>query len=95
MGRRSSRACGAAIPAAGGRGDDPRYRHRHPRGGSKHIFEQFFRGSNAVNQAIQGTGIGLTIVRSIIANHHGTMDLQTREAEGTTVVIRLPLRKLA
>jgi signal transduction histidine kinase len=59
----------------------------------KHIFEQFFRASNAVEHAIQGTGIGLTIVRSIIANHHGTMDLQSREGEGTTVVIRLPLRK--
>ena len=59
----------------------------------KHIFEQFFRASNAVKQAIQGTGIGLTIVRSIVANHHGTMDLQSREGEGTTVVIRLPLRK--
>jgi signal transduction histidine kinase len=61
----------------------------------KHIFEQFFRASNAVKQAIQGTGIGLTIVRSIVANHHGTMDLQSREGEGTTVVIRLPLRKAA
>jgi signal transduction histidine kinase len=61
----------------------------------KHIFEQFFRASNAVEHAIQGTGIGLTIVRSIIANHHGTMDLRSREGEGTTVVIRLPLRKAA
>jgi len=61
----------------------------------KHLFEQFFRASNAVRQAIQGTGIGLTIVRSIVANHHGTMDLQSREGEGTTVVIRLPLREAA
>jgi signal transduction histidine kinase len=61
----------------------------------KHLFEQFFRASNAVRQAIQGTGIGLTIVRSIVANHHGTVDLQSREGEGTTVVIRLPLREPA
>jgi two-component system phosphate regulon sensor histidine kinase PhoR len=61
----------------------------------KRLFEQFFRASNAVKQAIQGTGIGLTIVRSIVANHHGTMDLQSREGEGTTVVIRLPLREPA
>jgi two-component system phosphate regulon sensor histidine kinase PhoR len=58
----------------------------------KRLFEQFFRASNAVKQAIPGTGIGLTIVRSIVANHHGTMDLRSREGEGTTVVIRLPLR---
>jgi two-component system phosphate regulon sensor histidine kinase PhoR len=61
----------------------------------RHLFEQFFRASNAVRQAIQGTGIGLTIVRSIVANHHGTMDLQSREGEGTTVVIQLPLRETA
>jgi signal transduction histidine kinase len=63
-----------------------------PEADKKHLFEQFFRASNAVSQAIQGTGTGLTIVRSIIANHHGTIDLQSREGEGTTVVIRLPLR---
>jgi signal transduction histidine kinase len=61
----------------------------------KHLFEQFFRASNAVSQAIQGTGLGLTIVRSIVANHHGTVDLQSREGEGTTVMIRLPLREPA
>jgi signal transduction histidine kinase len=64
-----------------------------PEADQKHLFEQFFRASNAVRQAIQGTGIGLTIVRSIVANHHGTIDLQSREGEGTTVVIRLPLRE--
>jgi len=61
----------------------------------KHLFEQFFRASNAVKQAIRGTGIGLTIVRSIVANHHGTLDLQSREGEGTTVVMRLPLHEAA
>ena len=65
-----------------------------PEGDQKRLFEQFFRASNAVRQAIPGTGIGLTIVRSIVANHHGTMDLQSREGEGTTVVIRLPLREV-
>jgi len=66
-----------------------------PEADQKHIFEQFFRASNAVKQAIQGTGIGLTIVRSIVANHHGTLELRSREGAGTTVVIRLPLHKAA
>jgi two-component system phosphate regulon sensor histidine kinase PhoR len=64
-----------------------------PETDKKHLFEQFFRASNAVKQAIQGTGIGLTIVRTIVANHHGTMDLQSQEGEGTTVMIRLPLQE--
>lgn len=66
-----------------------------PKADQKHLFEQFFRASNAVKQAIQGTGIGLTIVRSIVANHHGTIDLHSQEGEGATVVIRLPLREAA
>ena len=66
-----------------------------PEADQQRLFEQFFRASNAVRQAIQGTGIGLTIVRSIVANHHGTIDLHSREGEGTTVVIRLPLREAA
>jgi two-component system, OmpR family, phosphate regulon sensor histidine kinase PhoR len=66
-----------------------------PEADQKRLFQQFFRASNAVEKAIQGTGIGLTIVRSIIANHHGTIDLHSREGEGTTVVIRLPLRETA
>jgi len=64
-----------------------------PEAEQEHLFEQFFRASNAVRQAIQGTGIGLSIVRSIVANHHGTMEVRSREGQGTTVVIRLPLKE--
>jgi two-component system, OmpR family, phosphate regulon sensor histidine kinase PhoR len=66
-----------------------------PETDKKHLFGQFFRASNAIKQAVQGTGIGLTIVRTIVANHHGTMELRSREGEGTTVVIRLPLHETA
>jgi signal transduction histidine kinase len=62
-----------------------------PAADQQHLFGQFFRASNAVSQAVPGTGIGLTIVRSIVASHHGTMDLHSREGEGTTVTVRLPL----
>ena len=56
------------------------------------LSSRFFRASNAVAQSIPGTGLGLTIVRSIVANHSGDLDVRSREGQGTTVTIRLPLR---
>lgn len=55
------------------------------------LFTRFFRASNAVSQAIPGTGLGLAIVRAVVDNHQGQVTLSSREGEGTTVVIRLPL----
>ncbi|MDG9710624.1 ATP-binding protein [Streptomyces sp. DH10] len=57
----------------------------------KQLFTRFFRASNANEAAIPGTGLGLTIVRTIIDNHGGTTELHSREGQGTTVTARLPL----
>jgi two-component system phosphate regulon sensor histidine kinase PhoR len=57
------------------------------------LFTRFFRASNAVSASIPGTGLGLTIVRNIVANHDGDVTLQSEPGEGTTVTVRLP-RKL-
>jgi signal transduction histidine kinase len=56
----------------------------------KALFARFFRASNAIHQAIPGTGLGLAIVRTIVDNHHGTIEVQSTEGAGTTVTVRLP-----
>jgi signal transduction histidine kinase len=48
-------------------------------------FQRFFRGSGAQSTGVEGTGLGLPIVRSIMAAHGGTVDLSDR-AEGGLVV---------
>jgi len=53
------------------------------------IFESFHRGKNAEN--IQGTGLGLQIVKQFVGMHEGEISVNSKEGEGTTIMIRLPL----
>lgn len=55
------------------------------------LFERFFRASAASEQAIQGTGLGLTIVRAITEAHGGAISVQSEQGVGTTVRVELPL----
>ena len=55
------------------------------------LFTRFYRASNARKRAIPGTGLGLTIVRTIVANHGGEIELQTQENVGTVATVKLPL----
>ena len=55
------------------------------------LFERFFRSSNARRAAIQGTGLGLVIFRAIAEAHGGTVAVTSREGEGTTFRVELPL----
>ncbi|WP_462413549.1 ATP-binding protein [Neobacillus sp. Marseille-QA0830] len=48
------------------------------------LFEPFYTTKE------KGTGLGLMVCKRIIENHHGTIDVQTKLNEGTTVTIRLP-----
>jgi signal transduction histidine kinase len=54
-----------------------------------HIFEPFYRGANA--EHIPGTGLGLTIVRKAVDAHGGSIQVESVEAGGTTVTVRLPV----
>ncbi|MFI6805542.1 ATP-binding protein [Streptomyces luteogriseus] len=55
------------------------------------LFQRFFRASNATEQAIPGTGLGLTIVHTIVANHGGRTQVRSEEGRGTTITTWLPL----
>jgi two-component system sensor histidine kinase SenX3 len=59
------------------------------------IFERFYRVDRARSRRTGGTGLGLAIVRHVVTNHGGVMSVASREGEGSTFVLRLPLSPLA
>ena len=59
------------------------------------LFTRFFRASTATAQAIQGTGLGLTIVQAIVERHGGRISVSSSEGVGTTVSVSLPKRMTA
>jgi PAS domain S-box-containing protein len=62
-----------------------------PQAEQERLFERFFRTSNATAQAIQGTGLGLTISKAIAEAHGGRITFTSIEGKGTTFRIELPL----
>ena len=55
-----------------------------------YVFDRFRRGGN-VQRHIAGSGIGLTGAKQIVAQHGGTIAVQSAEGEGSTFTLRLPL----
>ena len=58
-----------------------------PRDALPHIFVPFFTTKQ------NGTGLGLAVCQRIITNHGGDIRVQSQRKEGTTFIIRLPLRR--
>ena len=55
-----------------------------------HVFSRFYRARTANELAVPGTGLGLAITRALVDQHGGTIELESREGEGTTVTVTLP-----
>ena len=55
----------------------------------EHLFSSFFRGKNAIN--IQGTGLGLHIVKRYLDLMGGSVQLKSKLEEGTTVSLTIPV----
>ena len=55
------------------------------------IFDRFFRVDKARSRETGGSGLGLAITRNVIMMHDGAIKTQSKEGEGTTFTVRIPL----
>jgi signal transduction histidine kinase len=55
-----------------------------------HIFDPFYRGADAVARQVHGNGLGLSLVRKIVAAHGGRVTVMTRAGVGSSFTIALP-----
>jgi len=55
------------------------------------IFERFYRVDRARSRTTGGTGLGLAIVRNVAHAHDGDVTVESREGEGSTFRLRVPM----
>ncbi|AGZ46697.1 sensor histidine kinase [Actinoplanes friuliensis] len=86
---------GGEITICGTEGDEPEIIIRDtgvgiPAAELPHLFDRFFRSAAADQMAVQGPGLGLSIVRLIIDAHHGSIHVDSEPGIGTAIRLTLP-----
>ena len=59
------------------------------------VFERFYRVDKARSRETGGTGLGLALTRNVVLLHRGSIKLYSKEKEGTTFTVRIPLNYVA
>lgn len=63
-----------------------------PKEDQKKLFKFLFRGKNATNQLITGSGVGMLLTYRLIKNHEGKISLSSTENVGTTFQLSFPIQ---
>ncbi len=64
-----------------------------PKSEQAHLFNKFFRATNARRARPDGTGVGLFLAKKVIDDHGGKIIFESKEGKGSTFGFRLPLPK--
>jgi signal transduction histidine kinase len=63
-----------------------------PRELQPRVFDRFFRGDTSHGNAVEGSGLGLSIAQWIVHAHGGSIRIESEEEDLTTVTVLLPIR---
>ena len=56
-----------------------------------HIFERFYRTDSSRSNRAEGAGLGLSLVKWAVDQHHGSINVESVPAKGARFQITLPL----
>ncbi|HAH24105.1 MAG TPA: hybrid sensor histidine kinase/response regulator [Prolixibacteraceae bacterium] len=59
-----------------------------------HLFREFYRGDNAINSKVVGSGIGLLLVKEYVTLHRGKISYVSQEDVGSTFQIVIPFKEI-
>lgn len=55
------------------------------------VFERFYRVPEDAHRKVEGTGLGLAVIKTIVENHGGTVTVESKLHEGSVFTVTLPL----
>lgn len=58
-----------------------------------HLFDRFYRIDKARHTSSKNMGLGLSLVKSMVNMHNGTIEIKSKEGEGTSVFVKFPLKQ--
>ncbi len=60
----------------------------------RQLFKEFYRGDNAINSKVVGSGIGLLLVKNYVAMHGGSISCNSQENVGSTFQVVIPFKSI-
>ncbi|MBW8325130.1 MAG: response regulator [Prolixibacteraceae bacterium] len=61
----------------------------------RQLFKEFYRGDNAINSKVVGSGIGLLLVKNYVAMHGGSISCSSQENIGSTFQVVIPFKSIS
>jgi signal transduction histidine kinase len=55
------------------------------------VFDRFYRANQKGTEHVSGSGLGLSLVKAVVENHHGTVWLESTPSIGTTFFVSIPI----